>query len=210
RIMSNFIDWLREVGVPTRIDRSFWGRRLSGSSGTYLVSALRFLDLLDAEDRPTIPLEEIVKDKEKGKALLRERLMSAYGPVLEGLNLERASFGELQNRFDAEFELKGDTLRKAVTFFVHAAEHAHISLSKFITEKARTVRTGDSKKTVRRPKKDNGETGEEEEMSGDNGGGSRQDQTPAQVLLELLDPETMSEEEQGAIWTLIKFLKRQS
>lgn len=210
RIMSNFIDWMREVGVPTLIDRSFWGQRLSGSSGTYLVSALRFLDLLDPEDRPTNALEEIVADKEKGKALLRERLLAAYRPALQGLTLERASFGELQTSFEKEFGLKADTLRKAVTFFVHGAEHAQIPLSKFITDKARTVRTSEPRKPPRRAKQ--ARTAEDADDAADvpapNGSPSQSVKSPAEMLLDLLDPESMDENEQMAVWTLIKYIKK--
>ena len=34
--------------------------------------------------------------------------------------------------------------------------------------------------------------------------------TPAELLLEILDPEAMSDEEQSAVWTLLKYLKKQN
>ena len=39
--------------LPTRIDRSYWGEMFSGSTGTQLMSAMRFLNLIDVNARPT-------------------------------------------------------------------------------------------------------------------------------------------------------------
>ena len=43
------LSWLRGEGVPLRFDRSFWQAKFSGSTGTQLMAALRFLGLLDGE-----------------------------------------------------------------------------------------------------------------------------------------------------------------
>ena len=37
---------------PTRINRSYWGEMYSGSTGTQLMLALRFLNLMDDNARP--------------------------------------------------------------------------------------------------------------------------------------------------------------
>ncbi|MDD4465958.1 MAG: hypothetical protein PHY25_04705, partial [Dehalococcoidales bacterium] len=46
RSFWNFLDRLREA-VPARIDRSYWGDKFSGSTGTQLMGALRYLGLID-------------------------------------------------------------------------------------------------------------------------------------------------------------------
>ena len=72
RTFQNFIDGLQQEGIPARIDRSYWSDRLSGSTGIQLMSALRFLGLIDADGTPTnrlrllastrgIPRTEILK-----------------------------------------------------------------------------------------------------------------------------------------------------
>jgi len=50
RTFDNFIGRLQQQ-VPSRIDRSYWGETLSGSTGTQLMSALRFLNLVDANGK---------------------------------------------------------------------------------------------------------------------------------------------------------------
>ena len=52
RTFQAFVDGLQQV-IPARIDRSYWGERSSGSTGTQLMSALRFLGLIDVNDTPT-------------------------------------------------------------------------------------------------------------------------------------------------------------
>ena len=58
RTFRNFIDGL-QMGIPARIDRSYWGDRYSGSSGTQLMTALRFLGLIDSHGTPTTRLRQL-------------------------------------------------------------------------------------------------------------------------------------------------------
>ncbi len=60
RTFRNFLDGLQVGGMPARIDRSYWGDRLSGTTGTQLISALRFLNLVDASGLPTNRLKMLV------------------------------------------------------------------------------------------------------------------------------------------------------
>ncbi len=147
RTLINFAEWLRQVGVPEQLDRSFWGEKLSGGYGAQLMAALRFLNFLDAEERPHADFEKFVSDPEKGKAILKERLQKHYAPLLNGLNLDRATTKQLDEKF-SERGLTGATLRKARTFFVHAAKYAGVQLSNYITRKVRG--TGEKRKAPRR------------------------------------------------------------
>ena len=42
RTFQTFLEFLQD-GIPARIDRSVWGSRFSGSSGTQLMTALKVL-----------------------------------------------------------------------------------------------------------------------------------------------------------------------
>lgn len=155
RSFANFLDWLEEGGVPSRIDRSFWGEKLSGGYGTQLMSALRFLGLLGTDDRPDPVLETMAKDREQRKTVLRELLRTHYRPALDGLDLERATLGELEERF-RRYGLQGETHRKAVAFFVHAAQYAELPLSAHIIRRTKTRRTNGGRprrrqRTTQRP-----------------------------------------------------------
>ena len=126
--LTNFLDWLAEVGVPDRIDRSFWGQKWSGGYGVQLMAALRFLGLMTAEDSPRPELETMANDVAERKRLLASIIVDRYGEVLDGLDLERATAGQLTERF-RRYDVAGETLRKCVMFFVHAAQYCGIPLS---------------------------------------------------------------------------------
>jgi hypothetical protein len=133
RTLLNFLDWLQQ-GVPQRIDRSFWGTRLSGAYGTQLMAALRFFSLIRDDNSPTTTLEELAQgDREQRKAIFRQLLQANYPTVFE-LDLERATQGQLEEAFK-RYKLTGETARKAVTFFVHAARYADVPLSQFIASR---------------------------------------------------------------------------
>lgn len=141
-----FLEWLNEEGIslPSRIDRSFWGRRLLGSSGIQLIGGLRFLGLIDDDNKPQPILEEMVGDKkltrEKRKSILRECLLLSYADALTGLDLERITEAQLRESFST-YSLTGETLRKALAFFIHAALYCNIPLSPYITRKKRREKT---------------------------------------------------------------------
>ena len=155
----NFLDWLEEDGVPSRLDRSFWGERLSGVYGFQLMSGLRFLGLIDDSNRPHPDLENMARDRERRRSLIRERLSEGYAAALKGLNLERASLGELEDRLRL-YSIDGETLRKALAFFIHAAEYSGMPLSNYITKKSRIAkRTDGSRKRGRLSRRSSPEEG---------------------------------------------------
>lgn len=154
RAFINFLDWLGQVGIPSRIDRSFWGDKLSGITGNQVVATLRFFGLVNEGGTPDPTLEALAKDIEQRKTTLRA-LMGRYDAALDGLDLERATAGELDERF-RRYDISGDTFRKAVTFFVQAAQYCGIPLSPYITKRKRTARangTGSQPRRRGRPPK---------------------------------------------------------
>src|SRR4030042_409993 len=83
RTFRNFVDRLQQR-LPSRIDRSYWGDILSGSTGTQLMSALRFLGLIDPNGKPTDALKPLVTAKGEPRAqLLRNVTTHAYSFVLK-------------------------------------------------------------------------------------------------------------------------------
>lgn len=138
RTFMSFLDWLGQVGVPTRIDRSFWGERLSGVTGSQVVAALKFFGLVGERGVPDPTLEMIAKDTEQRKIIL-SALMVRYNEALNGLDLERATAGELDERFRG-YDISGDTFRKALVFFIQAAQYCDMPLSPYITKRKRVAR----------------------------------------------------------------------
>jgi len=150
KTLLKFLEWLREDGVPTRLDRTFWGERLSGAYGFQMMGGFRFLDLIDQNNRPQPDLELMAQDRESRRDIIGTRLVKCYHGALRDLDLERASMGELQERFRV-YHIEGETLRKALAFFIHAAEYCGLPLSPYITKGTRTVKRADATRKRTRP-----------------------------------------------------------
>ena len=133
---KSLLHWLETEGVPHRFDRSFWRAKFSGTNGTQLVAALRFLGLLDVDD-PDPRLERLVHATTGDrKALLAELLRASYDGVIFD-ELSRATPAMVREWF-AAYPVDGDTRRKAVSFFVNAAKEAEIPLSNAVGKMARS------------------------------------------------------------------------
>jgi hypothetical protein len=149
RTFLNFIDRLQQ-GIPSRIDRSYWSDRLSGSTGTQLMSALRFLGLIDVSGAPTGKLRQLVSAKGTQKSdIFRQITSEAFGFLLqESFDAQTATYAQLEEVFQRTFELADSVSRKCVKFFVALASDAGIPLSPFITKRVRSVRGSTGTKPV--------------------------------------------------------------
>lgn len=129
--------------VPPQIDRSFLNKSYSGSTGSQLLTALRFLGLIAGEDnRVTAELYHLVEEKEARKQLLSKLLHIRYAPVFAKIrDLSKATHAELELAFTELFKVDNETRRKAVSFFIHAAQEAEIPISKYIRMTSNPVPT---------------------------------------------------------------------
>ena len=131
RTFQTFLEFLFDEGIPDRIDRSVWGARFSGSSGTQLMTTLKVLNLIDQDGRPKKSLEGLVfAEGEERKSILYSVLNEFYEPVFR-LDLTRASKGQFRDAFKS-FGTKEGVLVKCEAFFIRAAQFAGIKLSKHI------------------------------------------------------------------------------
>ena len=131
RTFQTFLEFLLDEGIPGRIDKTVWGLRFSGSSGTQLMTALKVLTLVDADGHPSNELENLVHaEGDARRALLRRILERFYIPVFD-LDLARASKGQFREAFRS-FGTKEGVLTKCEAFFIRAAQAAGIELSKRI------------------------------------------------------------------------------
>lgn len=158
RTFYNFIERLQQH-MPSRIDRSYWGELLSGSNGTQLMAALRFLYLIDVNGKPMELLKRLVEARGEARTrILHEIADDSYGFVLKSsLDLESATYAQLMEVFHNTFQLTDDVSRKCVKFFIALASDAGLKISPFITRKTRSIRTNagtklSSRKTAIRTK----------------------------------------------------------
>ncbi len=151
RTFWNFLDGLK-AALPSRIDRSFWGDKLSGSTGGQLVAAIKYLKLIDGSGVPTLRLRQVVFAKGPQRAdLLRQLAHEAYPFFLEALDPTAATYAQLEEKLRENFQITTDVGRKCIKFFIGLSEEAGIDLSPFITRKSKTTRNSASRKTKKNP-----------------------------------------------------------
>ena len=148
--LLGFLDWLGEVGIPIQVDRSFWSDKYSGSTGAQLMTALRYLKLLDGE-APTDSLAELVKADADGRKQLIGHLLRDRYPTVFAIDLARATPKLLNDTF-TQLGVDGETSRKAQAFFINACKFAGIQLASGIRRKARNRRLGATRRRRTVPK----------------------------------------------------------
>lgn len=203
----------KEHGVPGRIDRTVL-TRFSGGVGSQVKSALRFLDLIDDGDVPKPGLDKLANalGTDDWGGALSELLGRAYAPVFQ-LNLQTASPGQFNETFRRAYPAKDETFRKCVTFFINAIKEVGIPISPYIlkgtkTRSAPTKRAnGGASKPAAKKGGDTAEKNKPADTSNEQSS-STINVTPEQALLDLLDPDTMDDNEQKAVFTLLLYLKK--
>ena len=150
-IFDKSMEVLAETTVPTGpLDR----RVLKGFSGAdygSLISALRFLGLIDEERRATATYRELVELWKEGKNgehsdAFKEKflviLCEKYAPVIGKLNLKQGTAAELEKCFKQYGVAQGQMLTKSIRFFLKATTEAGVTPSPHMTApKPRAPRT---------------------------------------------------------------------
>ena len=131
KTFEHFLSRLHEP-LYTCFDNNYWGKMYSGDTGMQLDSAMRFLHLIDNNDRPTSRLRIlIVATGEHRAALLRQIAYESYPLLFIELSSNRtAAYAELEDIFHNTYGLEKILCRKCVKFFVDLAEDAGISITK--------------------------------------------------------------------------------
>jgi hypothetical protein len=133
KTFQSAIQSLRTHGLPDSLDRTAFGSR-SGAEQTQILSAFRFMGLINDSNKTQEPLRTLVKAKENTAeektvlaALLRLRYKNAFA-----LNLESATPAQLDKAI-GDYGATGATKDRAVRFFIKACEHCEIKLSARLT-----------------------------------------------------------------------------
>lgn len=127
---KNFIERVQrleaDAEMPNKIDRTFL-KGLSGTSQTYLMAALKAFELIGPDGTVLPALKDLAKDPEVFPDKTSDLLAKYYGIVLE-LADKNATQGDLEEAF-RNYGVTGNTMRKAITFFMHGAQFAGLTLS---------------------------------------------------------------------------------
>jgi hypothetical protein len=129
KTLLNLIQRMADEGMPDRINRSYLGFQ-SGIMQTYLIKTLRSLDLIRGDQgEVTDRLRALVSSPEERPRLIGA-LLREYYPQALGLG-NGATHGQLDEVFTRQYDLTGDTKRKALTFYLNAAQFAGLPLSRY-------------------------------------------------------------------------------
>lgn len=122
---EGILDQLKATGIPDKIDRSVLVGKSGGDQSQFL-RACRVFGLMDEEtEQPTERMRELVTAEDRGP-LLGEILRESYPNVVALGN--GATQQMLEEKF-REFGIEGDTVRKAIAFYLNAAKQTDIELS---------------------------------------------------------------------------------
>jgi hypothetical protein len=149
KTFTNFLEGLEEKQqqFPPRIDRGYL-RGLSGVSQSQLLAALRAFELIDEEGNVTPALKELAINPDDRPSLVGN-IVRTYYPGMVKLGEENATSKMLEDAF-AEYGLSGSTRRKAISFFLKAAEWGGIKLSPYFAVPRAT--SGNGSKRKKQPK----------------------------------------------------------
>ena len=147
---------------------------------------------------------------EKWGTALLEVLQRAYEPIFK-LELEFASAGEFNERFRKSYPTTDDVLRKCIAFFLNALRETPQKVSAYITQN-RKPRNGKTPKRAVHPK-----TGSGQDRTPATGSKSKkqtvsrdiEDRSLSELVFEALDMKKMSEGEVNAVWTFLKYLRKE-
>ncbi|MDD5702995.1 MAG: DUF5343 domain-containing protein [Dehalococcoidales bacterium] len=160
RSFLTLLEDLQHEGLPSRIDRSYWGDKFSGSTGTQLMSALRFLNLIDSHGVPTSHLRELVTARGDTKCEVFKRIYQDSFSFITQCSLDtgNATYAQLEEVFNDFYQVDRDVARKCIKFFTELAGDAGVPLSPFITKKSKNTRI--SQVTEKVPKRNGTRTGQ--------------------------------------------------
>lgn len=172
----------------------------------WVLAALRYFLLMDTDGHPTERLRQVVsaegeRRQEQLLALVHEGYPFLFG---SGFDIKTGTAAQLEEKFK-DTGAKGDTVRRYVGFFMGLAKDAGVSLSPYLKAPRRKATNGRRKTQTRKQKTQPEPEPAPAPPQTDRGRTSRPD---FQVLYDLLDPESMDDTEQKAVWTLLMYLKR--
>ncbi len=147
--LMNFVDGLKR-GIPGQIDRSLM-KTMSGSMQTQMMSALKYLHLVDAQGVVQDILTRLVNSEGAERTqVLCELLTSSYPFLFGSFDLSKATSSQFRQKF-TEVGASGDSVRKCIAFFLSAAKEANIEVSPYIAETVRQTSETKPRKPAAKP-----------------------------------------------------------
>ncbi len=197
-----FINGLRENGVPSQIDRSIMLKQ-SGAQQSAMIAALRYLNMIDQNSKPTqLMMQLVAKDEAESKSILKKILEDGYSFLFKDdqFNLEKATGQLLADKFRQQ-NISGSTITKAIVFFLASAKEAGIQYSSHIKPPTLPIRMTVKRSFPRRQKESQEDEIDDDEIDDIPEGVERfQIPIPGKPNAIFIIPTDLSQDE----WTMLK------
>ena len=166
--VTGFIESLKSTTVPPVIDGSLL-TKMSGSVRSSLMSALRFLQMIDRQGITQPRLHELVEyyGTTDWKETLSENFSPAYSEIVEDVDLGKGTANQLYTAFRTKGNVDGQMLEKAVRFYLAFVTETGGTYSPHF--KTRSIRTTTKRKPKAKARKQKDQHEEEEDGSPDAG-----------------------------------------
>ncbi len=154
KTLLTYVDDLKgKDHLPDQIDRSVMPK-MSGITQNQVLSALRFLRLVDENDKVT-GLQKLVDARETPKfsEVFADFIRQAYVDIIGTIDIKSATQKQLRDSFREHGKVEGaDTLNKAVRFYLKALKAADMKFSSHLTlRQSRGVRRSSLPKQEKQP-----------------------------------------------------------
>ncbi|MGO9159503.1 MAG: hypothetical protein ACLP7J_02140 [Streptosporangiaceae bacterium] len=124
----SFLEAMVSQPLPPKIDRSMM-RSKSGSDQVGLTAALKAFGLVD-DDQVVTGLRELQGSDEAARIRWLAEVVRKYYPAQMAVSEQNGTEQQLKESFRDSFQMgSADTIRKAMTFYLHAARTADIETS---------------------------------------------------------------------------------
>jgi hypothetical protein len=144
-----FVEDLSARPLPPQIDRSIMNSK-SGTDQANLMSALTGFGLIGADQRVEPALRDLAINDEVTRRERLAALIRKHYPEQVAVAEQNGTEQQLHQAFRESFNLESaDTRRKAVTFYLHAARTAGMTLSEYCPN----TRAGSGSPGTSRPKR---------------------------------------------------------
>lgn len=142
--LVRFVRRIPDARVPSDVNaESLAEQDLGAGSGNerHLVSALRFLGLIDQRGQPTEAFRDLTVPARQ-QEVLRRLLRQAYAPIFAAGPVDGMTRDEAESRFTATYGVAGQIREKAIRCFAALCELAGLPLAPDFLHRRRPRRAG--------------------------------------------------------------------
>jgi hypothetical protein len=203
----NFLNKLRDTGVPSRIDPSVFGNA-SGSLSYSIISALKFLKLIDENGTPSQQFIDLVGAKDEGRGVLIRPLIQKNYPSLfkPPVHLNSMTAGQFDEHMRQEYGVSGSTIDKVALFFISACKLAEIPVSAHLLSRKPIATSSAAKKSAKQRRRDDGDEDADDETPPPPFNPPAPTKALEYQLIDLMSEPDIEAEVKTSIWSIVQYL----